>query len=246
MSNLLVIVNSHNPFKEETDLTTQLPDWNIHLIHDDDLSPEKLKQRIIRDEIFFILFSREWESIYSEYINRICRDFPLLTLIYYSAQLKDLEFAELYMAGVDYCIIGDARLINLIRKLNQLWDNHWRRVPDYLMTTAKGNNALWLQDTLNFIEKKPIKMFNVGYLAKQFNVSENQFRVEFKEQFGISFRAFKQQLFQHYEDILLFDKKLKPKEVYRYLSYKNLSAFSRSFKARHGSSWQELVRNPVQ
>ena len=242
MSNLLVIVNSNDPFNEEIDFSSQLVDWNVSLVHDTALSLIKLKHYIQQKEIYFLLFSRKWESGYLEQVHKICKDNPLLHIIYYSAQLKDLEFAELYLAGIDYCIIGDARQINLIRTLGKLWDEHWRRVPDYLIATAVEQNALWLDITLDFIEKKPIKMFNVRTLSEHLQISENQFRLEFKHQFGKSFRAFKQELFQHYEDILLFDKKLKPKEVFRYLNYKNLSAFSRSFKMRHGRSWQDCRR----
>ncbi len=245
MSNLLWIINSHSPFKEESDLASQLPNWNFHFEQDGDLSLYKINQHIRREEIHFLLLTREWESKFIDQTRRISHENPLLTIIYSNAQLRDLEFAELYRAGINYCIIGDARFINLVRTLNELWDNHWRRVPQHLISHAQKNNATWLKDTLNFIEKRPIKQFNVHYLSKYFNVSENQFRAEFKIQFGESFRTFKQQLFQHYEDILLFEKKLKPKEVYRYLSYKNLSAFSRSFKTRHGRSWQEYMRNPV-
>ena len=241
MSNLLVIVNSNDPY-EEIDFSGQLTDWNINVVHDSFLSRIKLKQYIQQEEIYFLLFSLKWESSYLEQVHKICKDNPLLHVIYYSAQLKDLEFAELYLAGIEYCIIGDARQINLTRTLARLWDEHWRRVPDYLITTAVEQNALWLDTTLNFIEKKPIKMFNVRTLSEHLQVPETQFRLEFKRQFGKSFRSFKQELFQHYEDILLFNKKLKPKEVYRYLNYKNLSAFSRSFKMRHGRSWQDYKR----
>ncbi len=245
MSNLLMIVNSNDPFEEEIDFSSQLEDWNISLVHDSALSKIELKQYIQQEEIYFLLFSRKWESDYLEQIHKICDDNPLLHTIYYSAQLKDLEFAEMYLAGIDFCIIGDARQINLIRTLKRLWNKHWRRVPDYLIATAVEQNALLLDMTLNFIEKKPIKMFNVRTLSEHLKISENQFRIEFKQQFGKSFRSFKQELFQHYEDILLFDKKLKPKEVYRYLNYKNLSAFSRSFKMRHGRSWQDCRRDGV-
>ena len=73
-------------------------------------------------------------------------------------------------------------------------------------------------------------------------MSESYFRKEFKKYFNLSFREFKARLMNHYESMLLFEKHLKPYHVSEILNYKNISSFSRSFKIRNGSSWQNKAR----
>jgi AraC-like DNA-binding protein len=99
------------------------------------------------------------------------------------------------------------------------------------------------QQILKFVESRPLRECNTYSLALSLNISESHFRKEFKRHLKINFREFKKRLFAHYETVLLFEKKLKPGDIFKILDYKNISAFSRSFKMRHGDSWQSMVRD---
>lgn len=242
MSSLLVLQNTHSLANEESDLLDQLARWEIHFLNDHQLSAGQITRLIKTNEILFLLFSREWQTESRALMAELRRAHPLMAIIYYYPQLRSGEFAELYNAGFEYCIVGDSRQINLIKTLNQLWETHWRRIPQQMLSQRDEYNPKRMKQILNFIEKKPIKMINAKNIAEALHISEGQFRAEFKKYFTRSFREFKQDLLRHYETILLFDKKLKPKDIFEDLDYKNISAFSRSFKSRHGRSWQEIIR----
>jgi len=127
--------------------------------------------------------------------------------------------------------------------LKKLFAERWKKIPEGLFKYDYDILPSRAKRILRFIENTPIKLFNTEHIAKHLRMSQSHFRKEFKNYFGINFRQFKQILLGHYEDILLFERNLKPRNVYQVLDYKNLSAFSRSFKTRHGKSWQVLTRN---
>ncbi len=242
MSNLLVIHNQLPQVLGINDILEQLPTWNIRY-----LSLESDKEALIQNEVLqfniqFIVLVKEISADILNTIKTIRNSNPLLPIIYYNSQIKDEEFAQLYLSGVNYCFVGDGRQLNLLKTLQKLWQNHWRRIPQGLLKNTDSQLSERAKKTLDFMETQPIKNLSSNQLAKLLNISESHFRLEFKNQFNQNFRDFKQQLLFHYESILLFEKNLKPREIFDLLNYKNLSAFSRSFKSRHGKSWQQMVR----
>ena len=242
MSNLLIIHNNGlvHPFKD--DILHQFNDWHIEYFNGSQLNQKSFFTNILEKEIHFLLFGDEFDQYIIDTLSRVSKRFPLLTIIYYSSQMKNEEFARLYKAGIDYCIVGDARQINLIKTLQQLWAEHWRRIPPNLLPAERSSLPREAQRILYEIETKPLKKLSAGKFAEKYNVPEGQFRSDFKNLFGQSFRDFKQNLIHHYETLLLLKKGLKPSQVYDILNYKNVSAFSRSFKTRHGKTWQQLIR----
>lgn len=241
----MVIQNGNTLAQEQEEVLSQLAGWNIYFADNQKASLIELEQNIRNKEIHFLLFSTELGDEACVQLSKLHQTFPLLAIIYYYSQLKSGEFAELYNAGINYCIIGDARQIHLIKTLNQLWDKHWKRIPATLLSRAMHPLPQRAIEVLSFIENKPIRCYNSFDLAQFLNISESRFRAEFKRYFNLSFREFKQQLFHHYELLLLFDKKLKPGDIFGIFDYKNISAFSRSFRMRHGQTWQQLVRLEV-
>ena len=245
MANLLVVHNSFSAFHKDSELFHYLAEWDIHFLDNSTLSHIEIKSFIRDKEINFILISCEWDEKNLGLVEKLRTTYPLLTIIYYYSYLKNGEFAELHDAGINFCVIGEDREQNLVITLNDLWKHHWRRIPEALKPRINNHNSVWAKKVLDYLEKKPIKNLNTIDVSLHFETSDFNFRNEFKKVFSQSFRSYKQKLLEHYENVLLFEKKLKPINVYESLNYRNLSAFSRSFKARHGQSWQELVREPA-
>lgn len=242
MSNLLVVHNGSTDVSSREEVLGQLDGWNIQYVNTDRLITHPILPRIYQNDFFFIIISKEVSPSTIDVLFQLSHDMPLLSIIYYNSQLKDQEFSKLYSAGVDYCFIGDARQLNLLKKLQELWQNHWRRIPQELVNHSDSNSNERRDSMIKFMETNPLRCLTTIELANHLFISESHFRIEFKKLFGLNFREFKQKLFFEYESNLLFKKQLKPREVFNLLNYTNLSAFSRSFKARHGYSWQHLIR----
>ncbi len=246
MSNLLVVHNGSSDISSREEVLDQLTGWNIRYLNADRLTVQSLIALIRQNDFYFLIISKEVSpSITNDLIN-LRRNLPLLSIIYYDSQLKDQEFSKLYLAGVDYCFIGDARQLNLLKKLQELWQNHWRRIPQELKNYSDSGNTVRRESIIAYMETCPLRLLTTTELAKHQNISESRFRIEFKRNFGLNFREFKQRLFYKFESYLLFEKQLKPSEVFNILGYTNLSAFSRSFKTRHGYSWQYFMRKESQ
>ena len=246
LSNLLVVHNGSSDVSSQEEVLSQLQDWNIQYINTGHLTVHSIIASIQLNNFYFILISKEVSPSTTNALLELRRNTPLLSIIYYNSQLKDQEFSKLYLAGVDYCFIGDARQLNLLKKLQELWQNHWRRIPQELKNSSDSENNEHRDLITRYMETNPLRFLTTTELAKHLNISESRFRIEFKKHFGINFREFKQRLFFNYESYLLFEKQLKPREVFFILSYTNLSAFSRSFKTRHGYSWQYMMRKKAQ
>jgi AraC-like DNA-binding protein len=242
LSRLLVVHQNHSLAQEQEYFQNQLQGWNIYFLDAGNISTSQIELSINKNDIHFLLISDELKTNFTKDLNRIHNSYPLISIIYYYPTLKNEEFAELYKAGISYCIIGDSRQFNLIETLHKLWDIHWKRIPVSLLPADRSELHPRADEILHFIENNPIKYFNTSNIAKHLNISESHFRIEFKKCFILSFREFKQRLLFHYETILLFDNDLKPKEIFEILDYKSVAAFSRSFKIRHGKSWQDLIR----
>lgn len=242
MSNLLVIHQNNNLIQEQEDVLNQLINWNIWFMDNNEVTVRDIDLLLKKQDIHFLIFSLEFDAEAAQNLLYLHNNHPLLQIIYYYTQLKSNEFTELAQVGIDYCIIGDTRQIHLIKKLKQLWNGHWRRIPGSLLPTEERNYTARLHQIIRFLETKPLRYLCTSELAKSLKISESHLRIEFKRFFNISFREYKQKLFQHYESILLLEKQIKPKQVYEVLNYKNISAFSRSFKSRHGKTWQQLSK----
>lgn len=245
MSNLLVIHHNNNLIQEQEDVLNQLMDWNIWFMDNNEVTLRDIDLFLRKQDIHFLIFSMEFDAEAAQNLLYLHNHYPLLQIIYYYTQFKSGEFAELAQVGINYCIIGDARQINLIKKLNQLWESHWRRIPDALLPEDEQHLTARLRQMIMFIETRPLRNLSTSELARSLKISESHLRIEFKRFFNISFREYKQKLFHHYESILLLEKQIKPKQVYEILNYKNISAFSRSFKSRHGETWQQLSKKTV-
>ena len=246
MSSLLVIHNSVPTTSSRDEVLSQLDDWSIYYVNIDHSGLSEVHKIMRNHQTHFLLVEK---AICPETINTLSqlrKQYPLIKIIYYNSQLKDVEFAQLYMAGIDYCFIGDARQVNLLKTLRELWASHWRRIPQDLLFKSDYPQDARAVKICRKIETAPIPKLTSADMAQAIKISESQFRLVFKKLFRTNFRDFKQKLLFNYESILLFEKKLKPREVFDILNYKNLSAFSRSFKSRHGRSWQEIIRETAQ
>ncbi len=220
--------------QEEIVLLKQLPEWDW-IIHRQNETFNTLVKKLKNKEIHFII-SNHIDQAILEHLQRL---FPLSPIIFYASRLDSHTLSHLYKFNIEHCVIGDGRQVMLIDLLNKLWDKHWKRLPQSILPEKK---SLFVQKVVRFIEEEPIRFFNIKYMANALQFTEYQFRESFKKSFRLNFRAFKQKVLDHYESILLFEKKLTPGRIYPMLNYRNLSAFSRSFRLRHGNSWQDVMR----
>ncbi len=225
--------------KEVHHLFNYLPEWDVVYLAPDQQNVEEISRILDDKEIHFMVFNRELSTSGIEILNRLSRSFPLIPTIYYSAQMNSNDFQILKNANIKHCIVGDGRQIFLIKSLQELWKSHWKKIPERLLPVRKTK---FVKKVVEIIQNQPIKDFNTRYIAGTLEITEEQFREQFKRQFASNFRAFKQAVLDHYETELLFRRRLKPGEIYSVLSYRNLSAFSRSFRIRHGASWQAVMR----
>jgi len=165
-----------------------------------------------------------------------------LCSILFKSALKNEEFLELQNAGINQCIIGESKEQILFETLSKMWDSHWKRVPESLIEEAAKPLNSRVLDIIQFIENHSLEKCNVKEIASHVAMSESYFRKEFKKYFNVNFREFKAKLINHYESQLLFENQLKPHYVSAILNYKNISSYSRSFKNRNGSTWQNKAR----
>ncbi|WP_457565902.1 hypothetical protein [Caldithrix abyssi] len=220
--------------EEEMALLKHFSHWEWILYQKSD-NAKTLNQKLKNREIHFIISNRIDDFI----LDRIRERFPVSPIIYYASRLDSQTLKRLYRAGIEHCVIGDSRQALLIDLLHKLWEKHWKRLPSALLPKKK---TVFVKKVARFIEEEPISFFNIKYMANTLQLTEYQFRDQFKKSFQVNFRTFKQKVLDHYESLLLFEKKLTPGRIYPMLNYRNLSAFSRSFKVRHGNSWQNVMR----
>ena len=234
MPKILFLNSGPSISQEEMALLKQFPDWDW-IIYQESEDFKLLSKKLKNKEIHFIISKRIDDFI----LERIKNRFPLSPIIYYASRLDSQTLKYLYKSGIEYCVIGDGRQVLLIDLLHKLWAKHWKRLPSNLLPEKK---SVFIEKVARFIEEEPIRFFNIKYMANKLQFTEYQFRGQFKKSFHINFRTFKQKVLDHYESLLLFEKKLTPGRIYPMLNYRNLSAFSRSFRVRHGNSWQNVMR----
>ncbi len=239
MPRLLYLSPSGTLSPDDDHLFNYLPDWEIIWVSSEIESFNELSILLKDQEIHFIVFALPLSQYSLDIIFNVRQTLPLVPIIYYAPNLDSKNFQLLQRTGIKHCVVGDGRQLLLIQTLKELWENHWKRVPKHLLPLHENDFS---KKVVEIIQNEPIKHLNVRFIAQKLNISEDQVRESFKIHFGLNFRAFKQALLEHYETHLLFKKGLKPGKIYAALNYQNLSAFSRSFRLRHGSSWQAAVR----
>ena len=241
MSGISILFQDEQELSSVSSLVEKLNGWECYYI-DQNLTIEKVHSLIREKDIYILVCINSLTKQIREKLVRLHTINPLLTIIYYNSILNDGEFADLYKAGIDYCFIGETREKALSEKLSTLKANHWKTIPENIYKGTHAQLSARAKKILRFIENAPFSKCNIEEISGYLKISKSHFRKEFKRSFGMNFRDFKQRLLAHYEDLLLFEKSMKPGNVYEILDYKNLSAFSRSFKSRHGYSWQEKNR----
>jgi len=234
---LLFFSSSGSP--DDDRLFNYLPDWDVIYVSSEIESFNHLSLLLKDNEIHFIVFALPLSETNTELILNLTQNFPLVPVIYYASSLHSKNFQLLQRMGIKHCVVGDGRQLLLINTLRELWQKHWKRVPNHLLPVNKSDFS---KKVVEIIQNEPIRNLNIHFIAQKLGLSDDQIREMFKKQFGQNFRAFKQALLDHYETHLLFKKGLKPGKIYSALNYQNLSAFSRSFRIRHGSSWQATMR----
>ena len=237
MPRLLFFSSSGSP--DDDQLFNFLPDWDVIYVSSEIESFNHLSLLLKDNEIHFIVFALPLSETNMDLILNLMQNFPLVPIIYYAASLHSKNFQLLQRMGIKHCVVGDGRQLLLIDTLQELWQKHWKRVPHHLLPVNKSD---FIKKVVEIIQNEPIRNLNIHFIAQKMGLSDDQIREMFKKQFGQNFRAFKQALLDHYETHLLFKKGLKPGKIYSALNYQNLSAFSRSFRIRHGSSWQATMR----
>lgn len=243
MSAIVVCYEHQEELNDINNALNKSKELNLYLYNAKTSDLQSIEEKITANEAYFLICSKTFSEEIVNNLGKLYSRHPLLTIIYFYAVLKEKDYIELNRAGIKYCFVGKTRRYNLKVALKKLLKHYWKRIPENLYETDYEDLTHRAKKILKYIEETPIRYCNTENISKHLNISQSHFRKEFKKYFGVNFRQFKQDLINHYENILLFDKKLKPGDVYNILDYKNLSAYSRSFKSRHGHSWQEIIKS---
>jgi AraC-like DNA-binding protein len=191
-------------------------------------------------DFHFLIYSRKLDKQSIEDLGKIRQHLPFSEIIYYYGFLYDQQYLVLAEFALNACIIGMQRQRYLTELLPGLWEKHWKKIPQQLLSSKEKTEPTLAKQLIAYIENHTLDHCNINDLAAFVGLSHGQLRSEFISLFKINFRDFKQQLFTHYETKLLVEKKFKPNDVYRLLNYANLANFSRSFKSRHGETWRDF------
>jgi AraC-like DNA-binding protein len=203
---------------------------NIHITHN-------------RIELHYLIYTCQISPEAISDLQAIKYYNPLTHIIYYNSSLVNQQFFKLFKAGVNSCIIGSDRKKNLKESLANLWLEHWKRIPEKIYSPSETNTNFRVRKIIKYLENSPLSEYSTQKISEYLNISRSHFRAEFKSNFGMNFREFKQNLYNHYESELLLSAKYKPSEIFKILNYKYITNYSRSFKSRHGKSWRNLSRS---
>jgi AraC-like DNA-binding protein len=214
--------------------------WNIYSSLVRGLIPSSKEKDNNQVDLHFIIYAKKLNGDTCRELHEIRQNLPFSFIIYYYRCLLDKQFTLLTELEVNSCIIGIHRKNYLRELLPHLWLKHWKRIPETIYPADTSSLAPRAKKILAHIENHALDQFNLQTLAECLHISQSHFRSEFRHNFGINFREFKQQLFNHYESVLLLNNDYKPTIVYKLLNYSNLANLSRSFKKRHGDSWRNL------
>jgi AraC-like DNA-binding protein len=191
-------------------------------------------------DFHFLLYSRKLDKLSIEDLGKIRQQLPFSDIIYYYGFLYDQQYLILARYTVNACIVGLQRQRYLSELLPRLWEKHWKKIPPRLFPLDSTRQPAVAKKLITYIENHTLDHCNIKDIAAGLGQSESHLRAGFKQLFKMNFRDFKQNLFNHYETMLLVEKKLKPNDVYKLFNYANLANFSRSFKSRHGETWRDF------
>jgi AraC-like DNA-binding protein len=214
--------------------------WNVYSSLVRGLIPSSKEENHNQFDLHFVIYAKKLNGDTCRELHEIRQNLPFSFIIYYYRCLLDKEFKLLTELEVNSCIIGIHRKNYLQELMPHLWHKHWKRIPDSIYPAEGSALAPRAKKILSYIEDHSLDQFNLQALSEHLHISQSHFRSEFRQNFGINFREFKQRLFNHYESILLLNKDYKPTIVYKLLNYSNLANLSRSFRKRHGDSWRNI------
>ena len=236
MSSILVISENWKQTAEISEILDKFNGWSNFFIDPQNFTASELNEFLKESEFHFLVFAKNLDNQSIQELKSFHQNHPQTKIVYYYSLLKHDQFIKLDETGISCCIVGNHQQLVLQNVLNDLWEKHWKRIPDFLLPAKRDELSARTNRIIKFIENKQLKKCNLISIAEHLNISQNQCRTEFKRNIGIYFRDFKKRLFNHYESVLLFEKKFRPKEVCKLLNYKDLSGYSRAFKERHGKS----------
>ncbi len=243
MSRMLILFEDQNLIGEIRPVLSNLEGWEF-FFSDGSRAPFSYVEKYLNSQaIYFVLCMKPLSDKTIQELGLIHSLFPLIQLIYYHPTLRNTQFSQLQNSGADTCIIGEDRRDFLQETLNKEWQNHWKRIPWYLYNINDADLPPRARRVIRFIENNPLSFCNTRSISAYLQISDSHFRAEFRADFSMNFREFKQRVMTHYESILLLEKKMRPGEIISIMDYKNISNFSRSFKSRHGMTYQALLRN---
>jgi len=240
MPTALICSTGGNHIPELMQSLSSLGGWDLHLhdVHTD--SVENIKQGYKNIDLHYLIYSAPINQKSLQELDTIRRNNPWTYIIYYNSHLVNQQFLKLSELGINSCIVGVDRKKNLREYLGRLWGLHWKRIPEKIYPNSNDITSPRAKKVIKFLENKPVTECTTGKISAFLNISQSHFRAEFKSQFGINFREFKQRLFNHYESELLLSNKYKPGDICKILNYKYIANYSRSFKSRHGDCWRNL------
>jgi len=242
LPSLLVYYNNQDQLEDIQKVLRVVNGWDIHYAEKEATTWSQLYNWVRREEIQYFLCVVDMSPELAEELKELHSRNPILSTIYYNENLRQNDFLDFAEAGVGKVFLGQERQVQLEEALTEEARNHWRHIPEFFAGIDRNNLPPRAERILRYIEQAPIRKITIEDIAENIRISPSHLRKEFKQYFKLNFREFKQRLLSHYETILLFDKQLKPGQIFELFDYKNLSAFSRSFKARHGVSWQKYKR----
>ncbi len=219
---------------------SSLNGWDIHLHNVQTNSVKTINCDFNNVDLHYLIYTTTINHKSLQDLDVIRKTNPWTYIIYYNSLLVNQQFLKLSELGVNSCIIGVDRKKNLKEYLNNLWEQHWKRIPEKIYPNSNIITTPRARKIIKFLENRPVAECTTAKISEHLNISQSHFRAEFKSQFGINFREFKQRLFNHYESELLLSNKYKPGDICKVLNYKYIANYSRSFKTRHGECWRNI------
>ena len=241
MPTALVYYEGHSRIKELAGSLSNLNGWDVCFNACENSQIQELLNDFNGCDLHFLIYANplDPESLRELYLIR--QNCPFTFIIYYNSFLVNQQFLKLSEIGINACIIGSQRQNHLPELLQKLWQKHWKRIPEKIYPNSLNSLSPRAKKVIDFIENKTLNQCQIKNIAQFLQISPSHFRAEFKYNFGINFRDFKQKLFAHYESVLLLNQDYTPTDVSRLFPYSNLANLSRSFKNRHGDSWRNMA-----
>jgi len=198
---------------------SSLDGWYIHPQNIQVYNVNNIQKDFRHFDLHFLVYASRLNAHSLHDLKIIRQNNPWTHIIYYNSLLINQQFLKLYELGVSSCIVGIDRKKYLVEYLDKLWLQHWKRIPENIYRNSAGINTPRAKKIIKYLEDRPVTECTIGKISGYLNISQSHFRAEFKSQFGINFREFKQRLFNHYESELLVSKKYKASEISKILNF---------------------------